>query len=224
MIRTSGGRAFIVLYAIFGVPVTVLLIATLSKLLARLFKTCLKPCRQRVTPLIVAYLGILLAGVILLIVLPAIVFWQVEDKTIFGDFSTALYFCFITLSTIGFGDVVVLRGRSGLHTTSKAGTAVYTAFIVLWVFLGLAYLALLITEAVHGISSIWKRFAQKLPGGSTLAEEDFEERPLEKLIVKASRGLRKTVRNVIPHSNKGKSRNEKESKRTSIEDNILHHS
>ena len=224
MIQTSGGRAFIVLYAIFGIPVTVLLIATLSKLLARLFKTCLKPCRQSVTPLVVAYLGILLAGVILLIILPAIVFWQVEDENVFENFSTALYFCFITLSTIGFGDVVVLWGSSGLHTTSKAGTAVYTAFIVLWVFLGLAYLALLITEAVHGISSIWKRCAQKLPGGSTLAEEDFEERPLEKLIVKASRGLRKTVRNVIPHSNKGRSRNEKENQRSSIEVDILRHS
>lgn len=201
VIQTAGGRAFIVLYAIFGIPVTVLLIATLSKLLARLFKMCLKPCHKGVKLLIAGYLALLLAGVILLVFLPAIVFWQVEDQAEFGDYNTALYFCFITLSTIGFGDVVVLQDIE--PNTSAASTAFYTVFIVLWVFLGLAYLTLLITEAVHGISSIWKRFVQKLPGGSTLAQEDFEERPLEKLIVKASQGLRRTVRHIIPHSNKG---------------------
>lgn len=209
VIQTAGGRAFIVLYAILGIPVTVLFIATLSKLLARLFKSCLKPCRKGVKLLVAGYLSLLLAGVILLIFLPAIVFWLVEDRATFGDYSTALYFCFITLSTIGFGDVVVLQNIE-FHTAS---TAFYTAFIVLWVFVGLAYLTLLITEAVHGISSIWKRFVQKLPGGRTLAEEDFEERPLEKLVVKASQGLRKTFRHVIQHA----SRDREEKTRTSAE-------
>ena len=213
LIRTAGGRAFIVLYAILGIPVTVLFIATLSKLMARLFKTCLKPCRKGVKLLVAGYLSLLLAGVILLVFLPAIVFWLVEDRATFGDYSIALYFCFITLSTIGFGDVVVLQSNES-HT-SVASTAFYTAFIVLWVFVGLAYLTLLITEAVHGISSIWKRLVQKLPGGRTLAEEDFEERPLEKLVVKASRGLRKTLRHVIQHSSKGREERTKTSAETS---------
>ena len=201
VINTTGGRAFIVLYAILGIPVTVVLIATLSKLLARLFKLCLKPCRQGTKRLVASYLSLLLAGVVLLIFLPAVVFWQVETSF---DFSTALYFCFITLSTIGFGDVVVLQGIES--SISPVSLAFYTIFIVLWVFVGLAYLTLLITEAVHGISSVWKRSVQKLPGGTAIAEEEFEERPLEKWLGRASRGVRKTLRHVIQHGNKNKER------------------
>ena len=44
-----------------------------------------------------------LAGFIVFIVLPAVVFWHIEDGWTYLD---SLYFSFVTLTTIGFGDYV----------------------------------------------------------------------------------------------------------------------
>ena len=42
-------------------------------------------------------------GLVIFITLPAIIFWKIEGWT----YWEAWYYCFITLSTIGFGDFVV---------------------------------------------------------------------------------------------------------------------
>ena len=197
LLRTGSGRVFIVFFALFGIPLSLLLIATLGKLLSRIFKSILiKPFRKSLLALVLGYICLLFIGFVLIVLLPAIVFWLVEtgsgapdagpatlDKIPFSDMSSALYYSFITLSTIGFGDIVVLT--SDTHPGTPAGIACYVSFIVVWVYVGLAYLGLVIHEIIIGFTVVWKRIVAKVPWcGMEVAEERFEDSPLEKLTAK----------------------------------------
>ncbi len=51
---------------------------------------------------ILQVLIMVLGGTILMIIIPAVVFTRTED----WNFGTAIYYCIVTLSTIGFGDYV----------------------------------------------------------------------------------------------------------------------
>lgn len=142
------------------------------------------------------YVCLLLVGFVVIVLLPAVVFWLVEtgsgapdvgpatiDNIPFSSLSSALYYSFITLSTIGFGDIVVLT--SDTHPDTPAGTACYVAFIVVWVYVGLAYLSLVIHEIIIAFTVMWKWIVLKVPWcGMEVAEERFEESALEKLVVK----------------------------------------
>lgn len=196
LIRTDSGRVFIVFFAFFGIPLSILLIATLGQLLSRLFKFILKPFRKKLVVLLLGYASLLLIGFMVIILLPSIVFWLVEtgsgapdvgpstiNQIPFSSLSSALYYSFITLSTIGFGDIVVLT--SDTHPDTPAGTACYVAFIVVWVYVGLAYLGLVIHEIIIGFTAVWKRIVVKVPWcGMEVAEERFEDSALERLIAK----------------------------------------
>lgn len=190
-VSTREARAFIVFYAGFGVPLAIILIANLGKLLSRAFKSVLKPFRRNLCVLVTVYILFLLCGVVVVVFLPALVFQLVEGPESLPDYGTALYFCFVALSTIGYGRFVVLRNENNIE--SVALRALYVAFFIVWMFVGLAYLGLIIREVVVGMSLLWKKFAKYLPLCGEVAEMDFEERPLEKLVKKA-RQLQLTVR------------------------------
>ena len=197
ILRTDSGRVFIVFFALFGIPLSILLIATLGQLLSRIFKSILiKPFRKNLLVLVLSYISLLLVGFVVIVLLPAIVFWLVEtgsgapdvgpstiDNIPFSSLSAALYYSFITLSTIGFGDIVVLT--SDTHPDTAAGVAFYVLFTVVWVYVGLAYLGLVIHEIIVGFTAVWKQVVAKVPWcGMEVAEERFEDSALEKLISK----------------------------------------
>ena len=185
-------KVFIVCYASVGIPLAILLIANLGKLLSRTFKTVLKPFRRNLYVLIAMYIFFLLCGVVVVVFLPAWVFVAVEGPETLPNYGTALYFCFVALSTIGYGRFVVLRNEN--KPVSVPLRVLYVAFFTVWMFVGLAYLGLIIQEVVVGASLLWKKLAKYLPCcGGEVAEMDFEERPLEKLVKKAKR-LRQTVK------------------------------
>ena len=179
------GRPFVAVFALIGLPLAILLLANLGKLWSRIFKICLKPLSKSLMLLIVSYICLLCFGLIFIVFLPAIIFWYVEN----WPYLDALYFCFIALSTIGFGDVVVLT--SDERPPSDEGEVFYVIFIVLWLFVGLAYLALIIQEVVVLLVLIWKFIGKKLPGCQDNMDEEFEERPLEKLVKKAGKKVKR---------------------------------
>ncbi|BFZ11646.1 hypothetical protein BsWGS_14685 [Bradybaena similaris] len=75
-------------------------------------------------------------GVILIFVAPAAMFTYVEQ----WHFLQSVYFCFTTLSTIGFGDYVI-----GIHETRLTNIYAHEFYEVIayvWILLGLAYLSL----------------------------------------------------------------------------------
>lgn len=182
-------------YASVGIPLAIILIANLGKLLSRLFKTVLKPFRRNLYLLVIMYIFFLSCGVAVVVFLPAWVFLTVEGPETLPNYGTALYFCFVALSTIGYGRFVVLRNEN--TPVSLPLRVLYVAFFTVWMFVGLAYLGLIIQEVVVGASLLWKKLAKYLLCcGGDVAEMDFEERPLEKLVKKAKQ-LRQTVKSSL---------------------------
>lgn len=106
---TDAGKAFSIAFALLGVPATMLLLTSsaqrLSLLLDRaplswLTLRCGWDFRRAARWHLVALLGVVLTVCFLV---PAAVFAHLEEAWSFLD---ALYFCFISLSTIGLGDYV----------------------------------------------------------------------------------------------------------------------
>ena len=186
---------FIVFYALIGIPLTVIFLANVGKLLSRILKTCLKPFSKYLSVLVISYVFLLSLGLIIVVCIPAVVFAHVEG----WNYEDAVYFCFISLSTIGFGDIVVLSNDD--NPASEVDKAFYTIFIFIWVFVGLAYLTIIIQEFIVAFSLLWKKIAMKIPWCRiAAAEEGFEERPLEKLAAKAGRRINRLKRTIRHNS------------------------
>jgi len=108
--QSDGGRAFIIPYAILGIPLFLVTAIGMGMLLNRFADwlravfsamcrcVCTPQCGEKVFRVFV--IGIF--GVIFFLMIPSIIFAQIEPWT-YGD---AFYFSFITLATIGFGDLI----------------------------------------------------------------------------------------------------------------------
>lgn len=105
------GRIICIFYAIVGIPMTLLLLSVVvRKLLIALnqsficFREKLRSDRRSDGKLRFAHLSIVVLVVfVLLFVVPSVVFTHLEEGWSFVD---AFYFCFISLTTIGLGDLV----------------------------------------------------------------------------------------------------------------------
>ncbi|XP_003419476.1 potassium channel subfamily K member 7 [Loxodonta africana] len=113
---SSGGKVFCMVYATLGLPASLALVAMLRHYLLPVLSRPgawaaahwqLVPARAAL--LHAAGLSLLVGGIFLL--LPALALWRLQgDVSLLG----AIYFCFDSLSTIGFGDLLPGHGR-GLH-------------------------------------------------------------------------------------------------------------
>ncbi|XP_076971838.1 potassium channel subfamily K member 7 [Tamandua tetradactyla] len=110
---SGGGKAFCVIYAVLGLPASLVLVATLRHCLLPVLsrpgawaaaRWHLAPARAAL--LQAAGLGLLVAGTFVL--LPALMLWGLQGDCSLLD---AVYFCFDSLSTIGLGDLLPGRGR-----------------------------------------------------------------------------------------------------------------
>ena len=109
--RTQEGQVFCVAYAIIGIPLMGFVLSTVYKVVLIFFKYAIRNCglcrrghketstRHRLIILFV----VLLAFFVILVLVPAGLFYYFEG----WNFWEATYYCFITISTIGFGDYVV---------------------------------------------------------------------------------------------------------------------
>ncbi|KAH9375467.1 hypothetical protein HPB48_008506 [Haemaphysalis longicornis] len=102
---TAWGRVFCVLYAVVGVPMTGILLAGIGDHFARGMVRGLKRARGHRAPRLAIAANLctfLLPWLLVFLLLPAAVFMFTED----WSYLEGLYYCFITLATIGFGDYV----------------------------------------------------------------------------------------------------------------------
>ena len=105
------GRIICIIYAIFGVPMTLLLLSVIvRKLLILLnntylwFRRKLSSDRRSESKIRFIHLCLILSfSLIFLFIIPSIIFTFLEDNWSFID---SFYFCFISLTTIGLGDLV----------------------------------------------------------------------------------------------------------------------
>ena len=107
--QTGLGRCLVMIYAAFGIPLCLLGFAQLGKILgghmanfcSKLYiKLNIKPSGRKAKVIQLALT--VLSGSVPWLIIPAFLFSYVEQWSYFDGF----YWLFITLSTIGFGDIV----------------------------------------------------------------------------------------------------------------------
>ncbi|XP_074986061.1 potassium channel, subfamily K, member 16-like isoform X2 [Caretta caretta] len=126
--KTSAGQIFCVFFASFGIPFNIVFLHRVSKMLSLL-------CER---------LGR----------------WLYEKgmkKVVEGwSYSEGVYFAFITLSTIGFGDYVV--GKQ----PDRNYPSYYRSLVAIWIIFGLAWIALLFNLLTTLLEDTEKKIAQDL--------------------------------------------------------------
>ncbi|XP_030071157.1 potassium channel subfamily K member 16 [Microcaecilia unicolor] len=158
--RTAGGQIFCVIYALFGIPLNIIVLGHVSKglslLCERLGRCLLNKGLEKKKVKILTMLFFLVTGIIAFLGIPPIFFMDMEGWT----YREGVYYAFISLSTIGFGDYV-----AGSHPDRKY-YRYYRALVAIWLIFGLAWLALLfnlLTEYLEDTEKkIVKDFREKV--------------------------------------------------------------
>ncbi|KAK6490025.1 potassium channel subfamily K member 3-like [Huso huso] len=130
---TNGGKVFCMFYALLGIPLTLVMfqslgerINTFVKYLLHHIKKCLKMQRADVSMANMVTIGFF--SCISTLCIGAAAFSHYEDWSFFH----AYYYCFITLTTIGFGDYVALQKDQALQNNPQ-----YVAFSFIYILTGL---------------------------------------------------------------------------------------
>ncbi|GCC37555.1 hypothetical protein chiPu_0016059 [Chiloscyllium punctatum] len=161
---TNAGKAFCMFYAVLGIPLTLVMFQSLGermntfvRYLLKRIKKCLGmkktevSMENMVTVGFFSCLGTLCIG--------AAAFAHFEDWTFFH----AYYYCFITLTTIGFGDFVALQNNEALQKRPP-----YVAFSFMYILVGLtvigAFLNLVVLRFLTMNSEDEKRDAEERAG------------------------------------------------------------
>ncbi|XP_074861632.1 potassium channel subfamily K member 7 [Carettochelys insculpta] len=147
---SDGGKVFCIFYTLLGLPASLLLATCLLRQLMELLSH--RPVRYLHTrwgvPLGHAALGhaavVGLSVLGLFILLPALCFWALESGWTFLE---SVYFCFISLSTIGLGDYV-----PG-HSSHPSLRHLYKLSITCYLFVGLLAM-LLALETIYELPEI----------------------------------------------------------------------
>lgn len=134
---TAGGKAFCMGYAMVGIPLGLVMFQSIGERLnkfasvvIRQFKKYMHCQRIEATEMNLMFATATLSSII--ITTGAAVFSRYEGWTYFDSF----YYCFVTLTTIGFGDYVALQNDNALQ--NKPG---YVALSLVFILFGLAVVA-----------------------------------------------------------------------------------
>lgn len=153
---TSGGQTFCVLYALIGIPFAAYLLSMIGGFYGNMYnylETRLnsrldirkRSERWRKAAKWSFIVTIAIACYLLFFVIPAAIFTAVET----WSYRQAVYYAFITLSTIGFGDFV-----AGQDVEDKVYRGLYKVAVGFWIILGLSFLALIITRMTSAVESV----------------------------------------------------------------------
>ena len=127
--KTQEGQLFLIFYAILGIPLMMSFLANVgvkinegNKKLADSINCFTNPKLDQFVDTVV----IIVLGVTLFILVPAGIFFYVED----WGYITACYFAVVTLSTVGFGDYT----PGNIHYTVKpvCNDHLYNKIYYLW--------------------------------------------------------------------------------------------
>lgn len=134
---TIGGKAFCMLYAMVGIPLGLVMFQSIGErlnkfasILIRRAKIYFQCAETEATEMNLMFATGLLSSII--ITTGAAVFSRYEGWSYFDSF----YYCFVTLTTIGFGDYVALQNDQALM--NKPG---YVILSLVFILFGLAVVA-----------------------------------------------------------------------------------
>ncbi|KAK9498573.1 hypothetical protein O3M35_003174 [Rhynocoris fuscipes] len=107
---SKGGKVFCMIYAMFGIPLTLVLLSALVERLMIPSTVFLQFLNSRLGHLYqpfnirVLHLALITSGLVtLFILIPAALFAALEPE---WDYLDSLYYCFISLTTVGLGDYI----------------------------------------------------------------------------------------------------------------------
>lgn len=153
--KTSSGRVFCIFYGLFGVPLCLTWISELGKFFGGRAKHLGQFLTKKGFSLRKAQFTctaiFLLWGVLVHLVLPPLVFMSQEG----WSYIEGLYFSFVTLTTIGFGDLV-----AGVEPNKEYPT-LYRYFVEVWIYLGLAWLSLFFNWKVRMVIEAHKALKKR---------------------------------------------------------------
>ncbi|XP_041970082.1 two pore potassium channel protein sup-9 isoform X2 [Aricia agestis] len=134
---TVGGKAFCMAYAMVGIPLGLVMFQSIGERLNKFASVVIRraKCYLRCETTEATEMNLMFATGMLssiIITTGAAVFSRYEGWSYFDSF----YYCFVTLTTIGFGDYVALQNDQAL--TSKPG---YVALSLVFILFGLAVVA-----------------------------------------------------------------------------------
>lgn len=147
--ETVGGRLFCIIYALFGIPLTALMLRSVGNRITEWIITMLKILDRRIynreTENAEIKSAVIAFGLLwLIILLPAIGYSYLETNWVYLE---SVYYCFVTFSTIGFGDLVPTSLRQGAGVSSQ----VFVEFAdLLYLVIGLAIMSSVVV-AISGV-------------------------------------------------------------------------
>ncbi|KAM4723528.1 potassium channel subfamily K member 17-like [Anableps anableps] len=161
---STAGQIFCVFFALFGIPLNMVILNRVGKYMLALERNVSdflegKSGQKGYTRFFV-HLFCCICGTVLFFIVPMLLFQQHEGWT----YSQAIYYCFITLSTIGFGDFVADSNPD------KSYPDWYSFLMASWIFFGLAWLALLINHSIDILERLNSLLKKGCCGGKTQEE------------------------------------------------------
>lgn len=153
--KTQGGRVFCILYGLCGIPLCLVWISQLGSFFGdRAKRLSGILIRRGVSVKNVQYTCtalFLLWGLFVHLLIPPFVFMSVEG----WSYLEGIYYSFITLTTVGFGDYV-----AGVNPNIDY-PRLYRVFAELWIYMGLAWLSLFFSWNVHMVVEAHKVLKKK---------------------------------------------------------------
>ncbi|KAJ6654218.1 hypothetical protein lerEdw1_007315 [Lerista edwardsae] len=152
--KTDAGRLFCIFFALVGIPLFGMLLAGVGDHLGSALRNAIGKVEDiflkwQVSATIVRVISALLfilIGCLIFVSVPTMIFQRVEGWTLLKS----IYFVVITLTTIGFGDYV-----AGASTSEEY--IWYQPLVVVWILLGLAYFASILTMIGNWLRALSRR-------------------------------------------------------------------
>ncbi|XP_030051633.1 potassium channel subfamily K member 5 [Microcaecilia unicolor] len=181
--KTAPGRVFCVFYGLFGVPLCLTWISALGKFFGGRAKRLGQFLIKRGVSLRKAQIActaiFIIWGVLVHLVIPPFIFMKIEQ----WDYIEGLYFSFITITTIGFGDYV-----AGVNPAIEYNT-LYRYFVEIWIYLGLAWLSLFVNWKVSMFVEVHKAIKKRRKRRKESFELDPRSKKAEALQVNTTKDV-----------------------------------
>ncbi|CAH0726902.1 unnamed protein product, partial [Brenthis ino] len=156
---THLSRILMIFYGLFGIPINGILLANLGEYFAlqliSVYRKYKRKNEKRADKLDYFFHNLGMLGQIFLYLVPGFLFFIFMPACIFvvfegWDYVAGIYYAFVTLTTIGFGDIVAGTVNNGF----KYGYFLaYQIFLIVWITFGLGYIVMLLGFITSGMRS-----------------------------------------------------------------------
>ncbi|XP_034833006.1 open rectifier potassium channel protein 1 [Maniola hyperantus] len=156
---THLSRILMIFYGLFGIPINGILLANLGEYFGRqlisVYRKYKRKDEKRADKLDYFFSNLGMLGQIFLYLVPGFLFFIFLPACIFivfegWDYVAGIYYAFVTLTTIGFGDLVAGTVNNGF----KYGYFMaYQIFLIVWITFGLGYIVMLLGFITSGMRS-----------------------------------------------------------------------